>query len=195
MDSGLVTQRLPDGSGYTYTYASRLGDILALAEEKYGERDRSYTLLGFEFIDGIPQIWYPRPERKNIIIQLTQACLTETMRGYYQLAHECVHLLSPTGGRRANILEEGLATYFSAWYMRDHLKMTGWDDSGIPSYRVAQGFTEMLLDLDPNVIKVLRAEQPIISEITADLIVKHYPTFPESVAQKLCQPFDRDLKP
>jgi hypothetical protein len=60
-------------------------------------------------------IWYPG-DRKHIVIQLSVNCLTDLPRACYQLAHECIHLLAPTGRQNANNLEEGLATLFSEDY-------------------------------------------------------------------------------
>ena len=45
----LVTQPLPNDNGYTWTLASLLGDMLHIAEELFGPRDLSYTILGIEF--------------------------------------------------------------------------------------------------------------------------------------------------
>ncbi len=36
---------LGDGGGYTWTLASQLGKMLRLAELRFGQRDRSYTIL------------------------------------------------------------------------------------------------------------------------------------------------------
>lgn len=190
LKKALVTQPLDTNNGYTYTYTSLLGVMLRLAEEKYGERDKNYTLLGFEFCAGIPQIWYP-DSCKHIIIQMSLECLTEIERGCYQLAHECIHLLSPLGKRSANILEEGLATYFSGWYMQEKKSANRWH-SGLDSYTHAERLVTQLLALDPNAIKVLRQEEPTISKISSQLILKYYPTLPEETAIKLAEPFDRD---
>ena len=52
----LVSQALSDNSGYTWTLASRLGEMLHKAEELFGERDCSYTILGMEFGPCTPQM-------------------------------------------------------------------------------------------------------------------------------------------
>ncbi len=64
----LVTQPLPDGNGYTWKLASLLGNMLHIAEELFGQRDPSYTILGIEIGSDIPHIWYPG-DRKHIVIQ------------------------------------------------------------------------------------------------------------------------------
>ncbi len=182
-----ITEPLPE-SGYKWTLASRLGQMLCLAEDQFGERDLSYTILGVEFSKDGPQIWYPN-NCKHIIIQLEPQCLYERYRAYYKLAHECVHLLSPTGGRNANVLEEGLATYFSQQYMHDYFEVN-WP-LGMESYKIACVLAEILLKLDPYAIKHLRREEPVISKISKELLLKYYPALGEEVASKLAQPFER----
>src|SRR5687767_7615570 len=67
---------------YTYTLASRLASMLGMAETLFGERDRSYTIVGVEFsTDDQPSIWYPRP--RNIIIQLTEGCAVDEKRALF----------------------------------------------------------------------------------------------------------------
>ena len=59
--------------GYTWTLGSRLGDMLRLAQEFFGPRDTSYTILNVNFSDDGPLIWH-LGNRKDIIIHLaTQA--------------------------------------------------------------------------------------------------------------------------
>lgn len=183
----IITERLPE-SIYTWTLASRLGQMLRLAEAQFGERDLFYTILGVEFIEGGPQISY-RSNYKHIVIQLGFECLDKPDRAYYQLAHECVHLLSPTGGRNATVLEEGLATYFSEQYIHDYFGVN-WHSS-MESYETASVLAQRLLMLDPDAIKHLRREEPVISKISKELLLKHYPALGEEVAGKLAEPFER----
>ena len=72
----LVTQCLPNG--YTWTLASRLEDMIYMAEELFGPRDQSYTMLGIEFVADGPRIWYPG-DRKHIIIQLGPSAATDSV--------------------------------------------------------------------------------------------------------------------
>ncbi len=106
---------------YSWTLASRMGHILRFVEDRYGPRDRGWTLLGIEFTSRkAPQVWYPTYDGvgDSIIIQLTESAATDETQALFQLAHEVVHLLSPAGpGKRASVLEEGLATYVSLQYL------------------------------------------------------------------------------
>jgi len=90
--------------GHSWTITSKFGHILRTAEEKYGERDKSYTILGVEFTTYIkPQIWYPG-NCKHVSIQITINCLNDINRAIFQVAHETIHFLCPTGGQNANVL-------------------------------------------------------------------------------------------
>ena len=102
--------------GFTWTVVSRLSEILHNAEQRYGKRDASWTLLGVEFSNlNQPEIWYPfiSDGRKHIIIQLTQKASTDEKEALFQLSHEVIHLLSPAGTEGSSVFEEGLAAYFS----------------------------------------------------------------------------------
>ena len=129
----LYAQPLSDHEGYTWTLVSRLGEMLYTAEELFGPRDQSYTILGVEFVDDGPQIWYPG-NCKHIIIQLNPLAATDMSRACYQMAHETIHLLAPTGGQNANNFEEGVACYFASYYLETKLNAPHWRPN-LPSYK------------------------------------------------------------
>jgi hypothetical protein len=161
-----VANAIPDG--YSWTLASRCGQILSDIEDKFGKRDKDFTLLGIEFsVDG-PQIWYPN-NCKNIIIQLGLECLTNNSQACYQLAHECVHLLSPNEMRKANFLEEGLATYYSKYYMKNFM-FEDWTTNN-EKYSKASSLVEKLLFAKPQIIKELREIECNISSINKELLM------------------------
>src|SRR5208337_1006395 len=118
-DNLVVARPCPPGSGctYTWTLASRAGEILRLVEERYGPRDCSFTLLGVEFSEPQPQIWFPG-DCRHVVIQLTTSAMNDEIQALYQLAHECVHLLDPVVFGLASVFEEGVATLLSAEYAR-----------------------------------------------------------------------------
>jgi hypothetical protein len=93
----LYARRLPGDIGWTWTLASRLGHILRTAQELYGPRDPNYTILGVEFGGDIPQLWYPG-DCGHVVVQINPACATDMNRACFQMAHEAIHLLSPSGG-------------------------------------------------------------------------------------------------
>ena len=91
----------PIGGGYSWSLTSRLGHMLRTAEERFGVRDKDYSVLGIEFGESGPFIWYPG-NCKNIAIQLSIGSRASERCALYELAHECIHLLTPTGKGTAN---------------------------------------------------------------------------------------------
>ena len=100
----------PIKGGFTYTLASRLGDILSLAEEKFGPRNPDFTILGVEFRDGVPQTWFPG-NCKHIVVQLSLEAMHDEEQAVFQLAHETVHLLD--GGQFANVWKKAWQSIFN----------------------------------------------------------------------------------
>ncbi len=156
----------------------------------------TYTILGVEFVDGIPQCWFPGNCRK-IVVQLGTQCLREPDRACFQLAHETVHLLSPTGGRNANVLEEGLASHFQMWYMAHHYPSdwphsgNNWNNLACASYEKARALVEKVLNENPNAIRILRESEPVISKITDTAIVNLCPGIAPDVASQIVGRFER----
>ena len=91
-------------------------DMLTIAEHMFAPRDPSYTIVGIEFVNDGPYIWYPlshgSKQNKDIIIRLSSPAAQNIVQACFQLAHETVHLLSPSGGQNSTNLEEGVACFF-----------------------------------------------------------------------------------
>lgn len=174
------------GSGYTWTWASVLGQLLAEAEARFGPRDHRWTILGVEFsrTEGAPSIWYPG-SRGQIAIQLTSDARRNAAQGIFQLAHEVVHLLAPIGRTGALVIEEGTATMFS----RDVVPAVGLT---VASYAEAERQVRELEQVRPGAIKAARAIEPRFNAFTPELILSVAPEVPASLATSLCTPFDRD---
>lgn len=181
-------EELETHDGYTFTLPSRLGRILQEVETLYGKRDQSWALLGIEFGPGSPQLWYPRG-LKNIVIQLASNALDDTPLACYQLAHECVHLLSPTGGNNAPVFEEGVATVFSEDYVKRTFDLEISADLG--SYSAAAALVRELLLIDPQSIFKLRSVEPAFTLITEDTFKKAGVQAPSELIQQLLMPFQR----
>ena len=175
----------PIHNGFTFTLASRLGQMLEIVENEFGPRDKNYTILGVEFRDGIPQTWFPK-NCGNVIIQLSREAMQEPVRALYQLAHESVHLLDPHPGGGTNVLEEGAATRFSF----DYITQLGY------SYRVsdkrydeASRLVEKLVSVRPDALKELRRLHGPLRSVTAAQIRGVSPELEGSVAERLAQDF------
>lgn len=148
-------------------------NMLNKAEEMFGERDRSWTFIGIEFYNDGPYImYYPN---KRISIVLSKDCST-LIPGfpqlYYQLSHEVCHLLYPTGKKDANVLNEGISTYFSKVYLDILFPNNDYAIENIKKSRYSRAYTlvEKLLSLDPNSIKKIRSINPNISYVTKEEI-------------------------
>jgi hypothetical protein len=177
----------PIPNGHSWTIVSKLGHILQTAEARYGERDKSCTILGMEIsTQAIPQIWYPE-NCKNAVIQITVNCANDINRAVYQVAHEAIHFLSLTGGANSNYLEEGLATHFSIEYTLNNGH--GIWHSGDPKYDEALKLVEQLFLIDPNIIKTLRHVEPTISLITRELLTRTNSNITQDLADKLTRKF------
>ena len=186
----LLARVLPEGNGYTWTLASLLGNMLHIAEELFGQRDHSYTILGIEIGPSIPQIWYPG-NRKDIIIQLDSSASTDMYQACYQMAHETVHLLAPTGVNDASNFEEGVACYFADLYMREVLK-NPYLPPALSSYRRAFKLVKPFLDADRYCIRRLRDQQPSFSKITGEQIKTAFPNLVPNDVDFLIKRFDRN---
>lgn len=159
-------------TGMSWTLTTRTGEMLTELEGRYGVRDSSWTLLGVEFCEHGPDIWYPggndSPPPKHIAIRLSPAAFRNYKEAIYQLSHECVHLLSPSGGRNAPVMEEGLAKLYS---MEIIVRLCGHppgqnygNDS---AYVHAAGYVQQLIQIDGHAIRKLRDIEPAFFRMTA----------------------------
>lgn len=182
---GFFTERLPSSTGYRYSLTTLLGEFLSTLEERYGPRDMSYTPLGIEYAEEGPQIWYPG-NRKQISIMLPEAALLDLDFAVFTLAHEAVHVLAPTGGRRAPVVEEGLATLFqietAGTYSINRI---------VPRdgpYYAAAAVSHKLLGIEPGIVKRLREKVPCFASWTPEFLASNC-SMPAEFALLLCQSF------
>ena len=161
-----------------------------MAEELFGPRDLSYTILGIEFCPDNPRIWYPG-DRRHIIIQLCLSAATSISQACYQMAHETVHLLAPSGGRNATNFEEGIACYFAAYYMKMKLNEPSWRPP-LPSYICALEVITPRLDEDIYCVRRLRENQPSFREMSREEISEGFPNLPPNELRFLTSQFDRN---
>ena len=84
-----------------------------------------------------------------------------------------------------------MAECFAYVYMRDTMGVL-LPPSTAESYREAAHLVGMLLALDPDGIRKIRDEEPIISHVSRDLILKYYPTLPLGVVARLTRTFVAD---
>lgn len=179
----------PIPNGYTWTLASRMGDMLSLAEELLGPRDTTYTVLGVEIGPDIPRLWFPG-NRKHVIVQLSPSAATDPARACYQLAHETVHLLAPNGGGPATNFEEAVACYFAEFYMKKKFAQNKWEP-GEPSYNRGLRIISSRLDEDIGCVKRLRSKQLSFGAIQREQLSAEFPGLLAQDLDFLLATFDR----
>jgi len=183
VDDSLVLAR-PIPNGYSFTLASRIYEILQKVENELGIRDKSYTFLGVEFREGVPQIWFPG-NSDYVIIQLGSEAMQQPFLALYHLAHECVHLLDPHPGG-TNVLEEGTATRFAHDYIAQLGHHIG---TGDKRYDDAHHLVEKLLRKRPNALKELRKVHGPLRSIKADHIRSISPDLEDQIIEDLAKKF------
>ena len=182
-DKLMVAHPIP--GGYSFTLASRLGQLINRAEAAYGPRDRSYTILGVEFREGVPQVWFPA-DCNHVVIQLGHTALQDPTQALFQLAHECIHLLDPRSGG-SNRLEEGLATVFSIDYLADELHVRDYHPTD-PRYVTAASLVRELLAVHSDGPKLIREHHGALGRATAEQIRGICPKLSPETAPKLAEP-------
>ncbi len=181
---GFATELLPTRDGYRFTLTSLLSTMLSDAEQLFGPRDITYTPVGIEFSGDRPQIWYPGTN-KHVSIILTDDAREDPAQAIFQLAHEVMHLLSPTGMANAPVVEEGLSALF-----QERANETYGLNLRIVSkpYIEATKFTNQLLRGQSQIIKQLRKIEPSFHKWTPRFLVGEGNISIE-LAQQLCEPF------
>lgn len=185
---GFVTAPLATNDGYCWALTSLLGSFLRELEEKYGPREKDWTPLGIEFHGEIPMIWYPG-NCKSVSIMLTESASLNPQQAIYQLAHEAVHLLSPSGGRETLVVEEGMANS----YAREIAFRYGFQvHNVIPSYEWASKLQTDLEIHRSDAIRFLRKARPVMHEWTSSFLHQQLPEIPYELIEGLCARFHRD---
>ena len=186
------TKELPTKDGYDWTLASRISDMLYELEGMFGERDKLWTILGAEISmdSNIPQNWHPGGgPRKHIVFQLVPPADTDIVSANYQLAHEVVHALSPNIDLSVNVLEEGLATWFSRYYVNKHFDVDIYQN--LNSYREARELVARLLEFDKDAVKKLRHVEPCLKRINSGTFKDAGLSVETELILKLTAPFER----
>ena len=183
VDDNLFLAR-PIPNGFTFTLASRLGQMLSMCEKEFGPRDQSFTILGVEFREGVPQVWFPG-NCGQVVVQLGREAMQEPVRALYQLAHECVHLLDPHPGG-GNVLEEGTAVRFAQQYLASVGRSMR---TGDKRYDDASQLVGQLLTVRGDAVKELRRLHGSLAKIIAEQIGSICPELDGLIRQALVRSF------
>jgi hypothetical protein len=167
------------------TLAYHFGEMMFAAQNLFGPRNTSFLFLGFEFIPDHARVRYVT--ECSAVIQLSFRAMTNPIEAYFELAHECVHLLSPKP-KPVLVIEEGMASVFSSIYMREAMNVHV-RPVAQRYYDEAAALVTSLLKIDRYGIRKLREEEPDTRKISKSLILKYFPTIPDPVAARLARTF------
>lgn len=169
-------------------------EMLKQAELLFGERISGYEIGWIEYktIYSIPTYFITND--KKLILRIPDYVCSEYEKDFYNgiqmIAHECIHLLTPriSAVAKVTILEEGLATYFSAKFVNDKYNYFIQCNK---EYTDAKNAISELLEFDKDIIKKIRLRQPEIrlSSITSGEILKENPLISINIINKLIKEF------
>lgn len=187
-----VGHYLPEKTG---DFADALDAMLSLAESEFGQRDKTFTIWNVEFTRSHPMVYGLRFGAKVVTIILSRGCLALARKGelrnaFWELSHECVHLLSPPTSKGPIVLEEGVACWFQRLYMRENFDFER--PQTMACYASAEAKFEKLRELDQDIVWKMRQEEPVFRHITPSLMLRYCPSAPEELVEALTKSFDRD---
>ncbi|EOW6411107.1 MULTISPECIES: hypothetical protein [Cronobacter] len=176
------------------TVVYQLGEMLSELETRYGPRDPSWTFVGVAFSNEGPMHFFPgssqTPRPKNVMILLSAGSFINYKCAMFELSHECVHLLAPSGGRHAPVMEEGLAYRYSREILArnfGHPLEKPYGEAG--AYEAAGRSVEKLLQHDSEAIRKLREVQPAFYNMTPATFMEAGLQVPADLIAELLKPF------
>ena len=178
----------PDG----YSDEKVREDLVIISERieaQFGPSVDEYQIDWIDFCKGgNPCLSYPPcADHKSIRIQLVGPALQSADFARFQLAHELVHCLSPSGGPNAAIIEEGAATWFQVYHNRKYVHENIVVND--PSYAsVLNSYNQLLAHCD-NPFGKLRAVEPHAYLFNTETFLKAGIFLKKSFRAHLLKPF------
>ena len=170
-----------DKSAFIRDLEQQVGRYMRVLENFFGARDPRFIFGSIRKSSGPPQLNFPAT------YNLDGGCVVDIHigewpwdnespdQGPWQVAHECVHLLDPMPFGAANVLEEGLATWFQdekefhTAMVRDYIEKKG-DAGQTSNYLEARNLIRRCMkerQFIP-VVRELRSSGVPLSDITVD---------------------------
>jgi hypothetical protein len=157
---------------FEQTLMQELLRIFKEAELLFGPRDASYQLSVPRITECASSRTYIFGPLRKTRIYLSRDSRTKPWLASLELAHEAIHVLSPSGFSLApTILEEGLAEWFAQRYVSRVHQMV-FERGANPKADAVMRAVSTLLAKNQSVIKNLRTRQPVISRIDEKLLVE-----------------------
>ena len=176
----------------------RVHAYLAMLEEMFGSRDPRFEFGTIKQSPEDPQTHFPGSYHTNggcvVDIQIGKpawesfSCVLAT----WQVAHECVHLLDPGVRGTANVLEEGLATWFQDEKQFHDENVRRFIDGNKPHSENYETAKRLVVQCQPDIVpavKTIRSTGTKIRGIRADILAEHIPRADRETIENLCTIF------
>ncbi len=190
-----------DRSEFEYFLARRYGHYRATLTNILGPFDRNFV---FGSIKGpiddrdAPQVHFPDGYHRaggcvaDIRLSAFPWEKCHCGQGGWQVAHEAVHLLDPVPYGKANVLEEGLATWFQDELEFHDNEVERYLNQGIEypaPYSEARDLVRCCMPGLQRAVKEIRSLHVAISEITSDLLGRNLQRVDAKTIERLCSKF------
>lgn len=167
-------------------------NISADVEKRFGAAVNEWALGGiaFDADEEQPHLFYPYSRPGIVIIKLVGPALKNIDFARFQLAHELVHCINPSGGNLANVLEEGMAACFQQSYATRMLK--GRVRLGDAKYIAARKLFNQFVKKSkvPHPIARLRSVEPYLHKITHETFATAGITLSPELEKSLVMKFE-----
>lgn len=178
-----------------YTDEMILNDVRCISvdvEKRFGPAVNEWIMGGiiFDTKENQPCLFYPYARQGVVMIKLVGPAITSIEFARFQLAHELVHCLNPSGGQLSNVLEEGMAACFQQSYATRMLK--GRVRLGDEKYTAARKIFNKLVKKSnvPNPIMRLRSVEPYLHKITHETFAAAGIILPSELEKSLLMKFE-----
>ena len=164
-----------------------LVELLAVAEQRFGPRDTSWSIGAVEIDPNGPHL------NPDAVEMVATVCVNEYVNNhlpnlYSQIAHEVIHLLNP-GPQVVNYLEEGVACIFQDRIIVDKFgndelqHQLNYRDTG---YRDAKSLAERLRDFDNAAFIEIRRRVGAFHQATPSDLIELFTDLTVDEANQLC---------
>lgn len=183
---------------YVRDLEAHVASYVSILESIFGPRDARFVFGTIRKSDGRPCPGFPAGFhfngecRVDILITTWPWENHSPDQGPWQIAHECVHLLDPSEKGTANVLEEGLATWFQNEPCYHDERVQSYianNDEPLPAYLEAQGLVRQNLPDILHAVKRLRASGVRIGDIKVDMLAPLLPNTETKTVERLCALF------
>ena len=183
---------------YVRDLEAHVTKYVSILESIFGQRDPRFLFGTVGKSDGWPRTHFPGGFhfeggcRVDILITKYPWEHRSPDQGPWQIAHECVHLLDPSEKGTANVLEEGLATWFQnepTYHDERVRRYIAKNDKHLPAYLEAQELVRHSLPDILQAVKTLRASGDRIGDIKADMLAPLLPNAETGTVERLCALF------